>query len=119
MRNKKIPETVAEGVELLVSEIGPDSREYILNNPACSVHFFAGMTLRNEWGLWKLASDSAIKRDAAETYGLSHADGISGLIYDWVWARVRGERFDPLTTVERYEKHWAHYGMTPLEAGTQ
>lgn len=50
--------------------------------------------LRNSWSLW--ATDSPIKRDAMEKYKISHADDISGLILEWVYAKVCGVKFDPL-----------------------
>jgi hypothetical protein len=111
----KIPTTIAEAVDLIVDGLDEKEREVILNNPSESMHFSAGMGLRNGWGLWQ--KDSPVKLDAVKTYGIAHADDLSGLIMEWAWAKVRGEDFDPFVYCKKYEDHWAKYGITPLEAG--
>lgn len=92
-----------------------DEEETEIPFTSASVHFSAGMFVRNSWSLW--APDSPLKRDAVERYGIAHADDISGLIFDWVFAEVRGETFDPKKTCDRYHEHWRKYGTNSLEAG--
>ncbi len=110
------PSTIEEAVNHIVKNIEPEEVGYIKSQSSASVHFFGGMAMRNDWSLWE--PDTPLKRDAIATYKIAHADDISGLIMDWVWAKVRGEEFDPVKACDIYHKHWAAYGMTSIEAGT-
>ena len=78
-------------------------------------HHTVGRYLRNNWSLWE--PDSAIKRDAVASYGIAHADDISGLILSWVWAKVQGIDFDPKKCCEHYHEHWRSCGTDALTAG--
>lgn len=109
------PQTIRELVVYLCSQLRKEGRDYILANDSSSIHFSAGMSLRNDFGLWN--KESPLVQDAIKTYGIAHADDISGLVYDWVWAIIRSEEFNPLLCVERFHKHWKQFGQTSLEAG--
>jgi hypothetical protein len=112
----KVPSTVEEAVESIVASLDAQDRVFIKSeHGSSSIHHGIGTHIRNEWSLWN--PDSPIKRDAVIKYGIAHADDISGLIWAWVWAKVRGEDFDPVEHCEFYHKHWKDQGTNSLEAG--
>lgn len=81
-------------------------------NPDTIVHHTVGRFLRNAWSLWD--PDTPLKRDAVKTYGIAHADDISGLMMAWVFNLVCGGPFDPQKECERFHKHWASLGTDSL-----
>jgi len=109
-----VPNSVATAVEALVVSLEKDDIEYIRSTKGTSGHFTIGMAIRNSWSLWE--KETPIVQDAIKTYKIAHGDDISGLIFAWAWAKVRGEDFDPLAFVERYHEHWAKTGKTSIEA---
>jgi hypothetical protein len=52
-------------------------------------------------------ADSPLKRDAVNTYKISHSDDISGLILVWAFALARNEPFDPQEHCQLYHDYWA------------
>ena len=101
---------------IVVKIQGETTEELIINrNQSYTVHFTAGMKVRNDWSLWE--KDSPLKRDAVEKYGIAHADDISGLIFSWTWAKIRNEEFDPVDHCRIYHEHWKNYGTNALKAG--
>jgi hypothetical protein len=112
-----VPSTIREAVDMIVAGLDEKERLFVKQQPNSStVHFGAGMSIRNGWSLW--APDSPLKRDAVNTYKIAHADDISGLIFEWVWASVRGDAFDPVSYCQRFEQHWQRIcGQTALQAG--
>lgn len=99
----KIPSSVKECVDTIVSSLTPTDIEYISKNVSRLTHFGVGMHLRNKWGLWK---DNPITKDALALYGISHADDVSGLILEWVLCKAKGEEFDPMQFSKACIKHW-------------
>lgn len=112
-----VPDTIAGAVQHILDNLTESEREAIRRSPGShTVHHTIGQHFRNSWSLWE--PDTPLKRDAVATYRIAHADDISGLMLEWVWARVRGEDFDPREHVEHYHAHWAKYEkQTSLEAG--
>ena len=99
------PTTISQAVDMLVSLTPEDDKEHIRSNPDHSMsHFFAGRIIRNSWGLWD--KKSPIVQEALLTYGISHADDVSGLLFKWAFAKIRGEEFDPYELAKRYKDHW-------------
>jgi len=79
-------------------------------------HFASGRSVRNNWSLW--AKETPLVQDAIKTYKLAHGDDISSLIFEWAFAIVRGEDFDPHAFAKCCEDYWqAQSGMSALEAG--
>lgn len=112
------PQTVEEAVGKLVSGLTPEDINHI-KDPTSSpvdIHHFGGMQMRNQWKLWY--PDTPLKRDAVMKYGIAHADDISGLIFEWVWHKVRDVVFDPVAYCHTtFDTHWRAAGTTSLEAG--
>jgi len=110
-----IPKTVEAAVDELVNLLSEEDRNIIKSREDFSYHFSAGMNIRNKWCLWE--KDTPLKLDAINTYGIAHGDDISGLIFEWAFAKIRGIQFNPFDLCKSYHKHWEGYGMTSLEAG--
>lgn len=112
-----VPSTVYAAVQTIVAGTDEDEQAYIkkIASSAEAAHHGLGRAIRNAWSLW--ANDSPLKRDAVKTYGIAHADDISGLILSWAVALIRGEPFDPKAECERFHEHWRKYGTNSLKAG--
>jgi hypothetical protein len=110
-----VPTTVEGAVDALIASMSGPEREAVEQSHGSAFHFGAGMFVRNAWSLWN--PDSPLKRDAVEKYSIAHADDISGLIWAWVAAKLRGQPFDPIRECARFHEHWKRYGMTSLQAG--
>lgn len=115
LNQDRVPATIKEAVEVLYVALAADEIKYIGEAPAASIHHTAGMAVRNDWSLWE--KETPLKRDAVDTYKIAHADDLSALIMDWLWARVREEAFDPVEYCKRFDAHWNQFGMSALQSG--
>lgn len=108
------PKTLDEAIEHLYSTLTEEDKEFIRNNSHGTIHHFTGMALRNAWGLWK--EGTPFKKDIKKRFNLfGHGDDCSGLIFEGVWAQVKGEDVNTVltATAKRYTKHWKKYGVNP------
>lgn len=108
----RVPTTLNEAVDMIVQDMSPENVEFIKSHQPADIHFGSGMWLRNNWSLWD--RETLLVQWFIQTYRIGHADDISGMIFEAVWAKVRGEAFDPLVVVKRYHDHWARYGVDPV-----
>lgn len=107
------PKTLEQAIKICVSDLTDDEKDFIKAGVG-GLHFGAGMAMRNSWGLWH---NSPLAQHIKETYGLGHADDMSGLILEGVVAYVKNGFFDMKDlepVVQRYKDHWANYGIDPL-----
>lgn len=113
MMRSGIPATLEEAIDKVIAGMDPASVEFVLNPDSTpgSVHFFTGMSLRNEWGLW---ADSVLAQHFKTRFGLGHADDMSGMILQGVWNKVRGVPYDIDADVIRYRRFWLQQGINPL-----
>ena len=111
----KVPSTIKMAVQMLVDSLSDEDLKVVQSTDASQHHFPAGIGLRNGWSLWE--ADSPLKRDAVNTYGISHADDISGLILAWTFAVARSEPFAPHVHCQTYHQHWRKFGRASLESG--
>ena len=114
--NKPHPTTIDEAIEILFSSLEADDIAFIKDPESSSVslHFTVGMGLRNYWHLW--AEESPIKDDFKKRFNLfGHADDMSGMILDAVWAKVRGEDVDKVIKIaaDGFNAHWMNIGVDP------
>ena len=134
LNEDRVPATIEEAAKQLADSYDEEGKEYIrslplrtrvvryphgsearVNEVVADVSHFTGMHLRNSWSLWE--PDSPIKLDAVKNYSIAMADDLSMLIFEWSYALVRGEHFDPQHFCHIFHAHWARSGMTSLEAG--
>ena len=111
------PATLDEAVDVLYDGLG-EERALLRLQPGQSdglqrawMHHGPMMQVRNTWGLWH---ESVLAQHFKETYGLGHADDMSGLIQGSLLARIDGVEFDVAAEVERYKAHWRALGVDPL-----
>jgi len=112
-----VPSTIERAVDHIVESLSDEEKQAIFEEPTTSwaCHHTIGRYIRNEWSLWE--PDSPLKRNAVETYGIAHADDISGLIIEWVFAKIKRREFDPIKHVQIYHEHWVAAGTDSLKAG--
>jgi len=116
-----VPSTIRQAVYHIVESLSIEEKANIQDNsndsyPSYVAHHTVGRYIRNNWSLWE--DDSPLKRDAVKTYGIAHADDISGLMIEWVFTIVRDQDdFDPVGHCELYHDHWKRAGTNSLSAG--
>lgn len=110
-----VPATIEQAVDSIVDNLEEQEKQIIIQSDPANHHFQFGMSMRNNWSLWE--KETPIKRDAVEKYKIAHADDLSGLIMEWVWAKVNQKEFDPVSYCERFHTHWRQFGISSLEAG--
>jgi hypothetical protein len=107
-----IPETLEEAVDRIYSHLSDEDRPYFKDESSFGwMHHGLGQHLRNEWGLWR---GSPLKDYFMTTYGLGHADDMSGIILDSVRSKVLNKSFDIEKEVRRYKEYWGRQGVDPL-----
>lgn len=108
------PATLDEAIEYLYNNLTPEDITFIKNNSHSSIHFSAGMAMRNEWHLWD--KNSKISKDIQKRFQLIHGDDLSGLINTALWAKVKGEDIDKALNkcAASYKKHWKDSGIDAM-----
>lgn len=111
---QKIPNSLFEAIDILLKDLTEDEKAFIKGNESYGLHHTMGMSIRNNWGLWK--KDSPIVKDVQNKYGIfGHGDDCSGLIMAGLWAAVRGGNVEQVLKkeAERYKRHWEKSGLDP------
>lgn len=70
-------------------------------------HFTVGMMLRNEWSLWD--ENTVLVQWFKQTYGIQHADDISGIIIDCLEKDIKGLPRRDKELAKEYLDHWKKY----------
>ncbi|MBU1386937.1 MAG: hypothetical protein KKD32_03700 [Proteobacteria bacterium] len=91
-KNKKIPSTIAEAVNKLLSELSIKDKHRIKNSreeDLWSFHFDLGMAIRNDFALWK--KNSKLLENCKELSGnlYLHVDAASERIIKALWERLQ------------------------------
>lgn len=112
LNQDRVPSSVLRAVFDIVTALEPDEVSTILTTNPSDHHSSVGMHIRNSWSLWE--EDTPLKRDFQKQYGLwGHADDISGLLLEALWARVNKEdevkRMN--TCADRFKRHWTTYNI--------
>lgn len=96
------PTTLDEAVDYLIAHMSEaDQKAYA--NGAPVPHFTLGMSMRNEWGLWFTEKPLA---KWLHDRGIKHGDDKSGVIFDALRARLKGESFDLVAAADWYRRFW-------------
>lgn len=108
-----IPATFDEAIDYLYGCLEYEDVELIFDNPNSSVyhHSFCRI-LRNNWKLWLKCT--ALVADMNKRWCLWHADDMSGLIVESLWAKVHKIPIDHDAKVQVYREHWKKHGLNPL-----
>lgn len=95
--DKKFPKTVEEAVYAIIEQMNAEDRFYIANmkeDELISLHFTAGMQIRNNFGLWE--KNDALLKDTGE----EHPDDASGVILKALWEVLRANKGKNLSEVD-------------------
>lgn len=102
----KVPVTLDEAVALLKE--GLDKSDIaIIKSPkfnSVMLHSNVGMVIRNEWSLWQ--PDTILIQWFEKTYGIFHADDVSGVILDCLCKDIRGEPRRDKEIAKECIEHW-------------
>ena len=106
------PTNLDEAVDYLIAHMTEaDQKAYADGAPV--PHFTVGVSLRNGWGLWFNKTPLA---KWFKANGLFHGDDRSGVIFEALRARLRGEPFDIKERAEWYRNWWmTRYGKDHSE----
>jgi hypothetical protein len=76
--------------------------------PGAKFHFFGGMAMRNDWGLWNKEQPLT---QWFRARGIWHADDMSAIIYKAYWCFLNDVPFCLAKEAEYYEKFWTNCGI--------
>ena len=111
-----VPATANEAItEIVDYGLSPEDLDFIRSNDSVTVHMSAGMSLRNSWSLWE--KDTPLQKDFQKRFKLfGHADDISGIILEGVWAIVKGEDLETVlkNKADSMRQHWLKHRVDPL-----
>ena len=114
-KDQRIPETLEEALDLMMTGLTDENRKFIEHagdDYATSAHFGGGMGMRNSWGLW---GDSPLSRYFARL-GIYHADDMSSIINCAFSRKVRGKDIQLAKLVQYYRDYWKEQDIiAPLE----
>lgn len=105
----RLPNNLNDAVEMLATACGDadhdDFRAISKERPDFlhGQHDTLGRWIRNNWNLWE---DSPIARWFINTYGICHADDMSGMIISAFEHWYNGKEYDPITDAGMYRAHW-------------
>lgn len=101
------PKTLEEAIDRIVDSLDDTEKEYIRDTGHAAIHHGPGTNIRNGWNLWAAQKDNpttlhdAIKEKYGTEWSLCPGDDISGMIFEGVEAKLKGEEFDPQVYVDR------------------
>ena len=116
MPKNKVPSTLNEAVDQLLSQMTEADKQAYRKEPAdypaIAGHFLAGMAMRNAWGLW--FGKTGISRFLRK-HRIVHGDDQSCTIYRALWRRLHDLPIDDAWLAGQaafYEKFWRESGLT-------
>lgn len=105
------PISLQDAISSIVNNLTQEETQYIEKEGAESLHFSAGMAIRNAWIHPKGAT---LTKHFLDNFGPLHADDMSGMILSGVTAAVRKVPFEPLKEAKRYRDYWDKQGINPV-----
>ena len=99
-----VPVTLDEALTLLKEALSPEETAELKKMLSSQLHFSLGMHLRNAWSLWD--KDSKMGLWFLQTYGVNHADDISGIILECLINDLCGEPRKDKELAKRFIQHW-------------
>lgn len=108
---KHSPKTLEEAIDVIVPALNDEERHYVEGMGAESLHFSAGMKMRNEWIHPK---DAPLTKHFIDRFGPLHADDMSGMILEGITAKIRGLPYDVNARAQYYREYWEDKGINPV-----
>ena len=100
----KVPTTLEEALTLLKEALSLKEKDELKKMLSSQLHFSLGMLLRNEWGLWD--SNSIINTWFNKTYGVNHADDVSGIIIECLINDLNDKPRRDKILAKQFINHW-------------
>ncbi len=105
-----IPKNLDECLEYLDLNVTADEKiDFALmdeRGAICAIHFGAGMSMRNSWGLWGNNDLTRFFNDL----GIYHADDMSSIIYTSFHRKLHGQDLDLVGQINHYIEYWIKAG---------
>jgi hypothetical protein len=108
----KAPKDLGDAILVLDKDMTDELRGKFAKEPAehpgAKYHFFGGMAMRNNWGLWD-KEQPLTKWFRAR--GIWHADDMSAIILKAYWCFLSDVPFHIAKEAEHYKKFWEKSGL--------
>jgi hypothetical protein len=115
-----MPDSIFEAADLIMELLSPDEKAWATTTPLMEalpqLHNGFGRSMRNNW---HMGVDNKMAQHARKVWKLfGHGDDLTALIFEIVWARLRGEPAEVinqglLLTVEGMRHYWQSQGVNP------
>jgi hypothetical protein len=111
MADAEIPKDLDEAVVAL-RQMLPQSeldrfRSWSYEEAQAAAHHSVGRKIRNEWRLWH---DSPLSEWFRNELRVTHADDMSGMIFDALWCDLNEQPRRTAKLFAEYQEHWARWG---------
>lgn len=98
------PKTIEDAMRFLrTTELFRQMQGFVALHEIPMLHHTVGMQLRNHWGLWH---GSELAQDFVKSFGLTHADDMSGYLLERLFADAHGKAFYGGKIAHKYQEHW-------------
>ena len=104
LNQDRVPINLEEALTLLKEALTPQEKEEVKNMLSTQLHFSLGMHLRNEWSLWD--DKSILVTWFKQTYGVDHADDVSGIIMECLINDLTGKPRRDKILAKQFIDHW-------------
>lgn len=104
LNQDKVPSTLDEAVDILKEGLAPEELALMKNKKSAEFHFSIGMMIRNEWSLWE--TGNILNIWFLKTYGVKHADDISGIIIECLLNDINGVPRRDKILAQEFIAHW-------------
>ena len=104
LNQDSVPATLDEAIRLLQEAMTSQEIKEVSKLESSELHFSLGMYLRNQWSLWD--KDSIINTWFRTTYGVDHADDVSGIILECLINDFNGQPRKDKILAKKFIEHW-------------
>ena len=104
LNQDKVPINLEEALTLLKEAMTDVEKDALKGMKSSDLHFSLGTYLRNEWSLWQ--SGDILPLWFLTTYGVKHADDISGIILECLVNDVEGKPRRDKEVAKQFLAHW-------------
>lgn len=107
MPDTENPTNLDEAVAALMKMLPHDQlklfKSWDYEEAQASAHHSVGRKIRNEWELW---FDSPLSEWFRKELRVTHADDMSGMIFDALWCDLNGTPRRTAELFAKYQEHW-------------